>query len=301
MSSRTRSTEMLALTRWTVVSGPTSCAASAATTATSSTMPATSLSRLPAVAWTSSTRHRPTSWRAARRSRSSRPPIRPPRRPWSWSEIRSINLTGNGFVNELYGNAGLNYLDGAGGGDLLVGFGGNDTYVVDDASDVIYDFVGEGTDILFVQGDYELNIQAEIELITAYSQGSTAAQSLVGNIFGQTIYGSAGANFIDGNGGADVLIGLGGGNVDQIGDFLSGTDKIALDDAVFSAIGGMGALNANAFFAGAAAHDADDRIIYDATTGNLFYDADGNGAGAAVLFANVVNHPPIIASDFTVI
>src|SRR5204863_9704570 len=92
----------------------------------------------------------------------------------------------------------------------------------------------EGTDILFVQGDYELNIQAEIELITAYSQGSTAAQSLVGNIFGQTIYGSAGANFIDGNGGADVLIGLGGNDtyvVDGAEDYVAesaggGTDVV---------------------------------------------------------------------------
>ena len=28
-------------------------------------------------------------------------------------------------------------------------------------------------------------------------------------------------------------------------------------------------------------------IVYDATTGNLYYDADGSGAGASVLFANL--------------
>jgi len=94
---------------------------------------------------------------------------------------------------------------------------------------------------------------------------------------------------------------LGGGNVDTIADFAHGTDRIALDDAAFTAIGGPGALNANAFFAGAAAHDADDRIIYDQATGQLFYDADGNGAGAAVLFATLNGAPMITATDFTVI
>jgi serralysin len=90
-------------------------------------------------------------------------------------------------------------------------------------------------------------------------------------------------------------------NVDNIRDFVSGTDRIALDDAVFTAIGGPGALNPNAFFAGTAAHDADDRIIYDQATGNLYYDADGNGGGAQILFATLESHPAISASDFSVI
>ena len=48
-------------------------------------------------------------------------------------------------------------------------------------------------------------------------------------------------------------------------------------------------------------HDADDRVVYNTTTGQLFYDADGNGAGAAMLFATLDGHPPIVAGDFTVI
>jgi serralysin len=36
-------------------------------------------------------------------------------------------------------------------------------------------------------------------------------------------------------------------------------------------------------------------------TGNLYFDADGNGAGAAVQFATLDTHPAIAASDFTVI
>jgi serralysin len=106
-----------------------------------------------------------------------------------------------------------------------------------------------------------------------------------------------------GYGGADTFAftsALGAGNVDVIADFVSGTDKIALDDAVFTALG-LGALSANAFVIGSAALDADDRIIYNSSNGGLFYDADGNGAGAAVQFATLSGAPALIASDFTVI
>ena len=48
---------------------------------------------------------------------------------------------------------------------------------------------------------------------------------------------------------------------------------------------------------------ADTRIVYDATTGALSYDADGTGAGAAVVFAilGTATHPAITAADFLVI
>ena len=92
---------------------------------------------------------------------------------------------------------------------------------------------------------------------------------------------------------------LGAGNVDTIVGFASGSDKVALDHGVF----GMpaGALDPNAVFAGTAAHDADDRIIYDSASGNLYFDADGNGAGAAVQFAHVDPGTMVAASDFQVI
>ena len=48
-------------------------------------------------------------------------------------------------------------------------------------------------------------------------------------------------------------------------------------------------------------HDADDRIIYDQATGNLYYDADGNGAGAADPVRNAAGPSGIAASDFQVI
>ena len=81
-----------------------------------------------------------------------------------------------------------------------------------------------------------------------------------------------------------------------------GADILSLvDDAMFTGLG-LGALNANAFFAGTAAHDADDRIIYNKTTGQLFYDDDGTGAHAQVWFAVLTTKPvDVAANDFAVI
>ena len=225
----------------------------------------------------------------------------------------AINLTGNELAQQISGNNGDNILDGRGGADLLVGLLGDDGYIVDNAGDVVVELAGEGNDRVFASTSYTLGAGMSVEKLTTTNNGGTAAIDLAGNNLANIIYGNAGVNVIDGKGGSDVLIGLGGadtfafttalgaGNVDWIGDFAGGVDKIALDDAVFTAIGGLGALNANAFHTGSAAHDADDRIIYNATTGELFYDADGNGAGAAVLFARLDGGPTLAASDFLVI
>jgi len=126
------------------------------------------------------------------------------------------------------------------------------------------------------------------------------------------VWGNAGNNTLNGGLGADLLTGfggndtfafttaLGGGNVDWIMDFHSGGDKIALGSSAF---GGMaaGALSASAFVAGSAAGDSDDRIIYNSATGQLFFDADGSGGGAAVQFATVAPGTAIVANDFLVI
>jgi Ca2+-binding RTX toxin-like protein len=242
-----------------------------------------------------------------------------------------IDLAGNELNNQIWGNNGANTLIGGDGADILVGFGGNDLliggngadtmiggtgddlYFVDNAGDAIGEAVGEGSDSLAAGVSYTLTGGASIELMTTGFIGGTGAINLTGNELGNQIWGNNGDNVLNGGAGNDVLFGFGGadtfafttalgaGNVDVIGDFTSGTDKIALDDAVFTAMGSLGALNPNAFVAGTAAGDADDRIIYDAATGNIYYDADGNGGGAQVLFANVGVGNTLLASDFQVI
>jgi len=67
-------------------------------------------------------------------------------------------------------------------------------------------------------------------------------------------------------------------------------------------------LIADAFWQGAGVvkgHDASDRIVYNTTTGVLFYDADGSGSGAAVQLAQLgttASHPAsLTATDFFVL
>ncbi|HVQ08006.1 MAG TPA: calcium-binding protein [Allosphingosinicella sp.] len=223
----------------------------------------------------------------------------------------AINLGGNDYNNTLIGNYGANYLNGNGGADVMIGLNGNDTYVADNAADLVQEVAGGGADLLYSFVSYTLAAGQEVETISTAVQGGTTTINLTGNEFAQTIVGNAGANLIDGKGGSDVLYGLGGadtfafttalgaGNVDTLADFAAGTDKIGLDDAIFTAIGAT--LNASAFVIGTAAGDADDRIVYNSTTGALFYDADGSGAGAAVQFATLAPGLALTAGDFAVI
>ncbi|MEA3014541.1 MAG: hypothetical protein QOD42_3086, partial [Sphingomonadales bacterium] len=182
---------------------------------------------------------------------------------------------------------------------------------VEDAGDVVLEYAGGGADAVYAVGSYTLQTGYEIEVLAAIDPASTAAQNLGGNNLGNTLFGSAGANILDGKGGNDALVGgggadtfafttaLGAGNADTIVDFVSGTDRIGLDHAIFTAIGGT--LSADAFVIGAAAAGIEDRIVYNQATGQLFYDFDGSGGGAAILFATLQGAPLLGAGDFTMI
>ena len=225
----------------------------------------------------------------------------------------AIDLTGNGFDQAIYGNEGNNVLTGGGGTDDLLGFGGDDWYFVDSAGDRVYEAVGGGSDRVLASTGYTLAADAEIEVLKTADDLGGSAINLTGSSFAQVILGNDGSNVLDGKGGADDLFGLGGsdtfaftsaigpgtGNVDTIRDFVSGVDKISLDDAVFTALT-PGVLSASAFVLGTAAQDADDRIVYDAGTGHLLYDADGAGGVQALLFATLTGGPALVAADIFV-
>ena len=95
-------------------------------------------------------------------------------------------------------------------------------------------------------------------------------------------------------------------NVDTILDFLSGTDMMQLSKSVFAAFSGTGTLSADAFWSATnatAGHDADDRIIFNSSTGALYYDNDGLGGNEAIQIAivGISSSPNIAFTDFAVI
>ena len=84
-------------------------------------------------------------------------------------------------------------------------------------------------------------------------------------------------------------------------DFSVKDDTIFLDNAAMKAVGKNGKLAKDAFVLGKKALGAEDRIVYDAASGNLFYDADGSGKIAAIKLAMLANKAKLTFADFLVI
>jgi Ca2+-binding RTX toxin-like protein len=239
-------------------------------------------------------------------------------------------LVGSDGNDTMVGRAGNDYFDGGTGADGMYGGAGDDAYLIDDAGDFAVEAAGEGQDIAYTTINYALAAGSAIEILSARDNAGTGALNLTGNELANELWGNNGANSLSGGAGNDALVGFGGadtltggagddylaggtgadtfaftaalglGNIDAIADFSAVDDTIALDHNVFAGLG-LGPLGAGAFVIGSAAGDADDRIIYNSATGALLFDADGNGAGAAVQFATLAGAPAITASDFLVI
>ena len=101
-------------------------------------------------------------------------------------------------------------------------------------------------------------------------------------------------------------------NRDTITDFSHNDDTIQLSKSVMSALGALGTLSVNDFKVSTGAtgvgtitlFDTTDHIIYNQTSGALFYDADGSGATAAIQIAliGVTIHPADINyTDFMIV
>ena len=142
--------------------------------------------------------------------------------------------------------------------------------------------------------------------------GGAGTDVLTGNAGSDRLLGGAGADTLIGGTGSDTLIGgasrdtfifdtsPGTAGVDTIRDFQHGVDHIVLRSSVFSNVGALGHLGASHFHVGTEATTAAQGILYDAATGDLFSDADGSGAAAAVLFAHLTAGLALTAGDFLI-
>jgi Ca2+-binding RTX toxin-like protein len=223
-------------------------------------------------------------------------------------------ISGGSGNDTFIGGAGSETFDSGSGIDNMAGRGGNDTYTVDNAADVVTEGSSGGFDTVLASVSYALAADSEIEVLQTTNAAVVGAINLTGNKFAQTITGNAGANVLNGGLGKDTLTGgLGNDNfvfdtklsatlnVDLITDFSHANDTIVLENAIFTGIA-AGTLSAAAFRVGTKALDASDRIIYNKSNGNVFYDADGNGARAQVLFAKLTGSPDdVTRTDFFII
>jgi Ca2+-binding RTX toxin-like protein len=228
-------------------------------------------------------------------------------------------------ADTLYGGDGADQLNGGTGADTMIGNLGDDSYTVDDAGDVVSEgSASGGLDWVSASVSFNLAPTGYVENLTLTGSaningtGNGLANQIVGNSGDNSISGAGGDDVLIGQGGADTLDGGAGadtlsggadadsfvfssafGTVDAINDYSVADDTIVLASSVFTTLS-AGALAASAFVIGSAAADADDRIIYDSATGHLYFDADGNAAGAQVLFAALTVGLALTSADFIV-
>jgi Ca2+-binding RTX toxin-like protein len=252
------------------------------------------------------------------------------------SEIENVlggagrdSLVGDGLANRLFGGAGSDRLsgsdgndtlDGGDGADIMWGGNGDDVFIVGDA-DLFAEAGGQGTDLILLRraaisliGQHVENVTGDMADLAFAITGNNLANMLTGGSLADTLNGSTGNDTLAGGLGNDSLIGGSGydqfifitalseTNIDNLYQYSAAHDTILLENAIFTALGRAGRLAAGAFNLGAAATDADDRIIYNADTGALLYDADGVGGVAAVQFATLSGVTGTITNaDFLII
>ncbi|MBN3891790.1 MAG: cadherin-like domain-containing protein [Nostoc sp. JL31] len=246
------------------------------------------------------------------------------------------SLFGSSGNDTLLGGVGDDSLNGGAGTDSLDGGVGNDIYTVDNVNDLIIEYLDAGTDLINSSVNWVLGNNLENLTLTGTGaingtgnslnnilmgnngantlNGVDGNDSLFGNSGNDTLFGSAGDDLIAGGVGRDVLIGGTGqdsfnlsgtrtGGYDTIADFTLGEDTILISKAEFGLVQSQNTtLDSGLFRLGTTAITASDRFIYDQTTGNLFFDADGIGKAAQVLqIAQFSNQVALSSANITII
>ncbi|HMI41468.1 MAG TPA: VCBS domain-containing protein, partial [Sphingomicrobium sp.] len=214
----------------------------------------------------------------------------------------SVLDTTSGTDNFTLDGNDFSYIDLLSGGDTmtgdasLTGNAGKDIFVGNNGNDTLSG--GAGDDQLFGESNDDV------------LNGGAGNDLLDGGNNNDTLNGGLGNDILTGGTANDVFVfntTLGATNIDTITDFDGNGDRIHLDDAIFVGITNVaGSLNTANFVANATgvAGDANDFILYNTTTGDIYYDADGSGAGAKILFAHVtlpLQGGSITNADFLVI
>jgi len=244
------------------------------------------------------------------------------------------HLYGNAGSDHLFGGKGRDWFSGGSGVDFIDG--GEDTDTVDysgAAGSVVVKLAGSNKVAVKIDGtvvDKLVNVEgiqggSHADTLTGDAnsngffgnggrdtlKGGNGIDGLYGGNGKDVLFGGAGGDYLRGGPGNDRLTGGAGAdrfafgeqidpkhNVDTITDFKVGEDFIVLSKYAFG-IGLPGdPFPVSGFFATGHAKDADDRIIYKPGSGDLLFDADGNGSGKAVVFAHLHSGLALSESDF---
>lgn len=185
-------------------------------------------------------------------------------------------ITGNPLDNYLYGDDGVDQISGQAGDDYLLGQLGNDSLQGNAGKDWLVGALGD--DLL---------------------AGGAGSDRLIGNFGDDTIMGNLGSDRLTGGSDADrFLFRRPKEGIDIITDFwaMQG-DRIVISAKGFGGGLDRGKLPAKQFTLGKRAESKDTRLIYNPSTGALFFDADGTGRQKQVLFAKLSNGAELSHSD----
>lgn len=242
-------------------------------------------------------------------------------------------LIGGDGYNTIFGGQGNDTLDAsAADWDQLYGGNGDDVYIVGPGTVQIlesYSGVGDTSFDTVVTSRSIFSLSDGLEAVVAvgsgglYSWGTSfdnlmqgaegndyfrsleGTDTLIGGEGQDSLFSGEGNDICEGGLGADLFVfdtAPGSANVDHIRDFTHLEDKIVLYAPIFTALLTGATLASSAFrnISDTVHAGADSRILYEATSGRIFYDSDGSGATQRILIAVLDTHPTLSAADFVV-
>jgi Ca2+-binding RTX toxin-like protein len=171
--------------------------------------------------------------------------------------------------NSGTGNGGANVIYGNNLANALKGLGGNDTLIGYNGNDNLQG--GVGNDVLY------------------------------GGFGNDTLKGDAAATDRGKDWFVFNTVPNASSNKDKILDFNPTDDQLYFWASAFPGI--ATGVREDAFHKGVRAADPEDRVIYDRTTGNLYYDPDGTGPNGQTLVVTISNgtaHPLLSLTDFVI-
>ncbi len=190
----------------------------------------------------------------------------------------------------------------------------------DGVSDILWRNANTGVDAIWKSGNSVTKqsvgtiISQDWQIVDALAsgdllRGGSGHNVLIGTLNDDVLRGGAGNDVLTGGAGRDLFrfetAPNATTNVDQIKDFDVNADQLQLENAVFRALTTTGELAPALLRSGAhvsTAADANDFLLYDQSTGALYYDADGSGSAAApIQIVTLLGQPALTAAEVAVI